>query len=238
MILGVITARGGSKGLPGKNLLPLGGVPLIGHTIRAARESELLSEFVVSTDDPKIAEVASALGANVPFCRPAHLATDDASHWRVVCHAVEQWENAAGDHVKTAVLLQPTSPLRRAADIDACLSRYQEVDADVCATVVVSHHSPYYNMVEMTPESSPFVRPLLPEMSRDIRRQTKPVVHATNGAVFVVRRSVLSTMENQFAIDRFAVVDMPSSRSVEIDTVEDLALAEYLLSREADGASD
>lgn len=231
MILGVIPARGGSKGLTGKNLHLLGGIPLIVHTIRAARGSALLSDFVVSTDDPAIAEVARIEGAKVPFLRPVELATDEIPIWPAVRHAVEQWERNVSDQVEAVVLLQPTSPLRTAADIDACIVRFREVNADICVTVVVAHDSPYFNMVEVTPESTPFARPCSPSMLSHVRRQDAPTVYALNGAVFVVRRFVLNSLENQFRVDRFAILQMPWSRSIDIDSDEDLELAEWLLSR-------
>lgn len=232
-ILGVIIARGGSKGLPGKNLRPLRGVPLIVYTIRAAHESKLLSNFVVSTDDPKIAEVARSYGADVPFLRPTDLATDEASPWEVVRHAVRVWEDRARQQVGAAVLLQPTAPLRTAEDIDACIERFQDLDADICATAARSHNSPYFNMVEITPDSAPFARPCSSFMRDHLRRQDAPPVYALNGAVFVVRRSILMTLENQFRVERFAMVEIARRRSLDIDSAEDLKLAEWLLSGKA-----
>ncbi len=230
MILGVITARGGSKSLPGKNLRRLGGVPLIVHSIRAARESTLLSDCIVSTDDPEIADVARAHGAKVPFLRPAELAADELSPWPAVRHAVEQWERRANQPAHAAVLLQPTSPLRTGYDIDACIRRFLELNPDVCVTAVVSHDSPYFNMVELTAESAPFVRPCSSFMRDHFRRQEAPQVYALNGAVFVVRRSVLTTLENHLRVERLAVLEMPRSRSIDVDSAEDLELAEWWLS--------
>ncbi len=229
MVLGVITARGGSKGLPGKNLRLLGGLPLITHTIRAARESRLLGELLVSTDDPKIAEVARGAGAKVPFLRPPDLASDEASVWLAVRHAVEYWERIESHPISAVGLLQPTSPLRTGSDIDACILRFRELDADMCATAVVSHDSPYFNMVEIVPGSAPFVRPCSPLMRNSFRRQDSPQVYALNGAVYIVRRSILDTFDNQFQVGRFAIVEMPRSRSVDIDSQEDFELAEWLL---------
>lgn len=229
-ILGVIGARGGSKGFPGKNLRLLRGVPLIVHTIRAAQESRLLSDFIVSTDDPKIAEVARSYGADVPFLRPAELATDEASPWHVVRHAVREWEDRTHWQISAVVLLQPTSPLRNGGDIDLCIQRFREMDADICATAAVSHDSPYFNMVEIAPDSGPFARPCSFFMRDHLCRQDAPAVYALNGAVFVVKRSVLMTLENHFRVERFAVVEMPRRRSLDIDSAEDLELAEWLLS--------
>lgn len=229
-ILGVIPARGGSKGVPGKNLQPLSGIPLIVHTIRAAQQSVLLSDFFVTTDDPGIADVARAAGARVPFLRPAELSTDEISVWPAVRHAVEHWERQEAQILEAVVLLQPTSPLRTGDDIDACVTRFRELAADICATVVAPHDSPYFNMVEVSLESAPFVRPCSPLMLDCSRRQQAPPVYALNGAVYVVRREVLATIENQFRVLRFAVYEMPRCRSVDIDGPEDFALAEWWLS--------
>ena len=199
MILGIIPARGGSKGLPGKKLRALGGVPLIAHTIRAAQGSRRLDDSLVSTDDPAIAEAAREAGARV----------------------------------ETAVLLQPTSPLRTAEDIDACITRLVDDGADMCVSVVRPHDSPYFNMVEIAKETAPFARACSPLMREAVRRQDAPAVYALNGAVYAVRRAVLETLENQFRLDRLAVSEMPRHRSVDIDTAEDLELAEWLLGRTA-----
>ena len=231
MILGVIPARSGSKGLPGKNLRPLAGVPLIVHTIRAARQSALLGDFLVSTDDPSIADVARMAGAKAPFLRPKQLAGDDMPIWPVVRHAVEEWERDGSSRLEAVVLLQPTSPLRDGKDIDACITHFRQVEADICATVLVAHDSPYFNMVQMTSESGPFVRTCFPATLTHLRRQEAPTVYALNGAVFVVRRSILGSLENQLEIDRLAVLEMPRDRSVDIDSEEDLELAEWILSR-------
>ncbi len=229
MILGVIPARGGSKGLPRKNLRLLAGIPLIAHTIRAAQSSELLGDLVVSTDDPAIAETARAGGVSVPFLRPAELATDEIALWPAIRHAVAAWEAAHRARIEAVVVLQPTSPLRTAEDIDACIARFHETEADICATAVLSHDSPYWNMLEM--RGGPFARPCSPVMQSGTRRQEAAPVYALNGAVYVVRRGVFETLRNQFDIERFAIAEMPRARSVDIDTEDDLEFAECLLAR-------
>lgn len=231
MILGVIPARGGSKSFPGKNVQLLGGIPLIVHTIRAAQGSGVLDDFLVSTDDTHIREVAHSAGARVPFLRPLELASDEISVWPTVRHAVEHWEAAAGRELEAVVVLQPTSPLRTSEDIDECIRHFRELAAEVCTTVVAAHDSPYFNMVEVTAESAPFARPCSVVMLNHLRRQDAPPVYALNGAVFVASRSVVWDLENQFRVRRFAISVMPRSRSVDIDSPEDLALAEWLLSR-------
>jgi len=199
------------------------------HTINAAKESRVLDDFIVSTDDPTIAEVSQSHGAKVPFLRPPELATDQISVWPAVVHGLEEWERRNQASVTAAVLLQPTSPLRIGSDIDACVVHFQDTCADVCATAVVAEHSPYFDMVEANPKASSFVSPMSPVMKQSSRRQDKPVVYWVNGAVFVVQREVLPGLENHFTRDRFAITEMPMTRSIEIDTEEDLLLAGCLL---------
>ena len=234
-MIAVIPARGSSKGLPRKNLRPLAGTPLVVHTIRAAQASRLLRDFVVSTDDDEIAAAARAAGAPVPFVRPAELARDETTAWPVVRHAIDDWEGRNGQHAEAAVLLQPTSPLRTGADIDDCIDRFRALKADIAATATRAHDSPHFNMLEVTPDSAPFARACSPLMLKHLRRQEAPPVYALNGAVFVVRREVLAALDNQFTIERFVVSEMPRERSVDIDTADDLALAEWYLSRRAEG---
>jgi len=229
--LGVIAARGGSKGFPGKNLRRLAGLPLIVHTILAAQQSRLLEEFLVTTDDPAIADTAREAGAPVPFLRPPDLATDDIPIWPAVLHATEQWEKAAGRVADAVVLLQPTSPLRTAGDIDGCITRFRDSEADICSSVTATHDSPYFNMVEPVPGDPDLVRPCTSLMTDRSRRQDAPPVYAINGAVYVIRRSVLRDLQNQFRVGRYVAYEMPRTRSVDIDGPDDLEFAEWLLSR-------
>jgi N-acylneuraminate cytidylyltransferase len=231
MNLGVIAARGGSKGFPGKNLCRLAGLPLIVHTILAAQQSRILDGFLVTTDDPAIAEAARAAGASVPFMRPPELATDDIPVWPAVLHATEQWEKMAGRSADAVVLLQPTSPLRTAGDIDGCITRFRDSEADICSSVTAPHDSPYFNMVEPVPGEQDLIRPCSPLMLNRSRRQEAPPVYVLNGAVYVVRRDVLQGLENQFRIGRNVSYEMPRARSVDIDGPDDLEFAEWLLSR-------
>jgi len=161
--------------------------------------------------------------------RPAALATDETALWPAIRHAVEYWESEHGRPADAVVVLQPTSPLREACDIDRCIARLLETDAEICVSVVKTHDSPYFNIVEPNPDLPPFVRPCLPAMVEGTRRQERPVVYALNGAVYVMQRSVLAKIENQFRFKRLAIYEMPRSRSIDIDDEEDLNLAELLL---------
>lgn len=229
--LGIIAARGGSKGFPGKNLCNLAGHPLIKYSIVAAQHSRLLDDFLVSTDDPTIAQVACSAGAKVPFLRPLELATNEVPIWPVVLHAAEQWERLTGRLADAVVLLQATSPLRTAEDIDASIRRFWDLSADICASAVLAHDSPYFNMVEPISDSPYIVRPFTAVMRSLTRRQAARPVFALNGAVFVCRRSVIKGLSNQFDVCRYVIYEMPRCRSVDIDGPEDLELAEWYLSR-------
>lgn len=231
MNLGVIAARGGSKGFPGKNLRRLAGLPLIVHTILAAQQSRLLDAFLVTTDDPAIAAAAREAGAPVPFMRPPELATDNIPIWPAMLHAAEQWEKTAGRTADAVVLLQPTSPLRTAGDIDGCITRFRDSEADICSSVTATHDSPYFNMVEPVPGDPDLVRPCTSLMTDRSRRQEAPPVYAVNGAVYVIKRSVLQDLQNQFRVGRYVAYEMPRARSVDIDGPDDLEFAEWLLSR-------
>lgn len=229
--LAVIPARGGSKGLPGKNLRILFGLPLIEYTIRAAQECALLADVLVSTDDPMIASVARLLGASVPFLRPSELAQDDSPTWPVVRHAVECWERANSRLADIVVLLQPTSPLRKPEDITACLKAMEQNDADVCISVTRQKDNPCRHLVEYRGESTRLVQWCFPSIARLQRRQDCPALYRENGAVYVVRREALMSMGSLTDLQRVTLCEMPYARSLDIDDEDDLALAEFWMSR-------
>ena len=231
-VLGLITARGGSKGVPMKNLAPLAGRPLIAWTIEAALNSSSLDRVVVSTDDVRIADVAREWGAEVPFLRPAELAQDDSPHVDVVLHAIHWLSDREGNQPGRVVLLQPTSPLRSAADIDGAVNLALREDADAVVSVVESHVHPYLTH-RMTERGilQPFVR-------CDVaypRRQDLPPAYFVNGAVFVNRRTSLLATRTFYPNETYGYV-MPPERSIQIDTLWDLRLAELVLTHEPAGA--
>lgn len=228
-VLGLIPARGGSKTIPRKNLRPLGGRPLIAWTFQAARGSARLTRIICSTDDAEIAALARQAGVEVPFLRPAELAQDDTPTLPVVQHAVRAVEQA-GYRADVVVLLQPTSPLRRAAHIDAAVDLLLSSGADAVVSVVeVPHH---FNPVSLLRIEDGRLVPYLPgEGVRVLRRQDKPEVWARNGAaVYVTRREVLLDEESFFGRDCRPLV-MSREESVDIDDETDLAIAEALLAR-------
>lgn len=211
-VLALITARGGSKGLPGKNIRPVHGRPLIDFTIAAARGSQCVDRTVLSTDDEAIARVAREAGCDVPFMRPAVLAGDSAGSMDVVLHALDALP--AHDLV---VLLQPTSPAREARDIDAACMELVQRGAPACASVTVAEQSPYW-MYRVDDDQR--LTPLLDVPERALRRQDLPSVYVLNGAVYVARTDWLR-QHKTFVGPATVGYLMPAQRSIDIDSLED-----------------
>ncbi len=228
-VLGLITARGGSKGIPHKNIVLLAGKPLIAWTIEAACASKVIDRIVVSTDDPEIAEVSRNWGAEVPFLRPDELARDDSPHVDVVIHAVKWLEEHQSYLPDYVLLLQPTSPLRIPEDIDAAVALAIEKDADAVVSVCLSPAHPY---LMRRIEGDGRLTEFMPRPSGYIRRQTLPPVYVENGAIYLVRRDVLLRDRSWYSEHTYAHV-MPQERSVDVDTLWDLKLAALML---AEGA--
>jgi CMP-N,N'-diacetyllegionaminic acid synthase len=223
--LAVITARGGSKGFPRKNIQHLLGKPLIAYTFEAAKNSKLISRIILSTDDLEIANVARSLGIGIPFIRPPELASDYASQVDVVLHALETIERTEGIRFEVLLLLQPTTPLRTASDIDSSLEKLFESGADSVISVYrVEHGHPYY----MYTLDGDRPLPLLKIASQTPRRQDFPLIYVRNGAIYATRRESLTKYRSLLGPDTRAYI-MPFERSINIDTEFDLSLAEFLL---------
>jgi N-acylneuraminate cytidylyltransferase/CMP-N,N'-diacetyllegionaminic acid synthase len=223
-VVAVIPARGGSKGLPGKNIVPLMGKPLICYTIEAAKNSKYVTRIIVSTDDEKIAKIAKENGAEVPFLRPADLAKDETPSLPVVQHAVKYIEDAEGCIMDVIVLLQPTSPLRNETYIDDAVEKILGTGADSVITVCRVKQHPYWNFIAKGDSLCPFIR----NDVNPTRRQDLPETYAPNGAVYVVRRDVLFNQNSILGKDIRAVV-MPVEESIDIDGYFDLFIAEMTL---------
>lgn len=223
--IATICARGGSKGLPGKNIRPFAGKPLIVHTIEQALACRALDGVYVSTDDEKIAAVARAAGATVPYMRPAELATDEAGKLPVVEHLVQHLEQQ-GRVVQRIVDLQPTSPLREAADIDAALKAHAA--ADLVVSVAEARDNPYFNLVEAGADGLVH----LCMGAGNTRRQDAPSVYALNGSIYVWQRAALAqaARDGLWSV-RVAPFVMPRWKSVDIDDREDFDYAEWLKAR-------
>jgi CMP-N-acetylneuraminic acid synthetase len=225
--IGIIPARGGSKGIPRKNLAPLLGKPLLAYTIEAAKASGFLTDIVVSTEDQEIATVSRDCGAQVPFYRPAELATDKTLSVPVVLHALREMEQITSKPYDIVVMLQPTSPLRSAHDIDSGIQLLLDTGADSVISVVnVGGHHPF-RMKRVVGQN--VLINYIDQGFEDMRpRQELPPVYIRSGALYIVRRSVLAEQQTFVGRDCRAYI-MPEGRAINIDTRLDLILAEQLL---------
>lgn len=222
-ILGLIPARDGSKGLPRKNLLRLGGHSLLEHAIAAGRAARTVDRLILSSEDPDIIQAAIAAGCEVPFIRPPELASDEARSVDVVRHALA----SLPERYDLLVLLQPTSPLRRAEDVDEAVKLCIRAGAPACVSVAPVDKSPAWTY---RLDAAGRMAALLPEWAAASRRQDLPAVYAPNGAVYVATREWIMAEDSFFGAETVAYV-MPRERSVDIDCELDLAVAETLLHR-------
>jgi CMP-N,N'-diacetyllegionaminic acid synthase len=221
--LAVIPARGGSKGLPGKNIRLLKGKPLIVYTIEAALESGCVRNVVVSTDDEMIADVARGAGAEVPFLRPAELATDEAKSIDVLKHAVQYFENRRQNY-EHILLLQPTSPLRTAKDIQKAMGQFLQSGADSLQSITPAQTHPYLlRQRSNTGQLNPFF-----QIEDHIRRQELTELYELNGALYLMKRDLLMESGQIVGPSNQGYI-MPVERSVDIDTLWDFRLAEWTL---------
>jgi CMP-N,N'-diacetyllegionaminic acid synthase len=218
-VLAIIPARGGSKGLPRKNVLPLAGKPLIAWTIEAAQKSRYIDRVILSSDDEEIIGVARQSGCDVPFVRPAALAADASGTMDVLRHALAE---VPGFDV--VVLLQPTSPLRAAGDIDATVEDCVQGGRPASVTVTPSAKPPEWMYRR---DGAGCLSPVLPDVSAT-RRQELPPAYVVNGAVYAARVDWLLE-HGSFVGPETGSVVMPQERSVDIDTAFDLAVAELVL---------
>lgn len=230
-VLGLIPARGGSKGIPLKNIVPLAGKPLLAWTCEAARASRCLTRVVLSTDDPQIAEVGRARGVEVPFLRPPQLARDDTPSVDVALHALDWLRDQEGWRPEVLVLLQPTSPLRRAQHIDEAVAELDRTGADTVVSVVEVPHR--FHPWSVLCREGAWLKDFLPvPTTRDrFRRQNLPPVYARNGPAVLVTRVVCLCERRSFYGDRVAGYPMDRWSSVDIDDREDLELAELWLEK-------
>ena len=226
-VLGAIFARGGSKGIPRKNLRFLGGKPLIAWAIEAARGCPSLDRLIVSTDDAEIAEVARQCGAETPFMRPEELSRDDSPEWLAWQHALQTLEEQTSRRIDVMVSVPPTSPLRRSEDVERCLAQLVQRGADAVITVREAGRSPYFNMVKM---DNGFVAPVLrPEKPIYRRQEAPPVYEITTVAVAARRDYVMQS--NYLFHGKVQAIVVPPESAIDIDTELDFQFAEFLLAR-------
>ena len=232
-LIAYIFARGGSKGLPGKNIIPLAGKPMIGWTIEQARAVKRISRIVVSTDNTEIARIALEYGAEVPFMRPNHLASDTASEWDAWRHALNTMYNIEGALPDPFIALPVTSPLRLPKDIEACIDLYEKGDADMVITVTAHHRNPWFNMVRYREDNT-----LTPVNNPDhflVRRQDAPEVYDMTTFAYVANPSHILSKYGVFS-GRVRAVEIPVERSIDIDTQHDFNLAEFLMLKQLKGS--
>jgi N-acylneuraminate cytidylyltransferase len=224
-IIAIIPARGGSKRLPHKNKKELAGKPLIAWTIEEALKSEFISKVVVSTDDIEISEISKKYGAEVPFIRPDHLSSDEASSVDVVKHVIDYYKATSERFFDYILLLQPTSPCRDVADIDGAIEMMVEIEADCIISVCEAEHSPLWS--NTLPEDLS-LKDFEKEELKDLRSQDLPKFYRLNGAIYLVNTNRF-LLEDSFSIQHnsFAYI-MAQDKSIDIDTEIDFLIAELI----------
>ena len=221
-----IFARGGSKGLPGKNVRALRGKPLIAWSIQHALTVNRIERLIVSTDSEEIAALAHDFGAEVPFLRPAELARDDSPEWLAWRHALNYVRETAGRLPEVMVSVPTTAPLRLALDIDNCLDEYEKGGADMVITVTDAHRSPYFNMVKTNADGT--VGLVMPPQSIVARRQDALPVYDIATVCYVANPEFVMTHNATFE-GRVRAVHVPVERAIDIDTLLDFQIAEMFL---------
>ena len=229
-IVAAICARGGSKGVPRKNLRLLGGKPLLGRAIEQALASGVFDRVVASTDDPEMARVAVDFGAEVPFLRPPELAGDRTNKWEVFRHLVSELEASGAPRIGVLADLDTGAALRTTEDIRAAVERLSSSGADVCVTAYEADHNPYYNMVEV--DAAGLARVCIRPERPVANRQEAPPVYNLSPAIFAIRRDAL-WLHDHWSQCRMTLSVIPRERAVDIDTEFDFRLVEFLLARRA-----
>lgn len=221
-IIAIIPARGGSKGIPHKNITPLKGKPLIAWTIEQAQDCPLINDILVSTDDEQIASIAKKYGGSVPFMRPQNLAQDTTPDLPVYQHVLEEY----ADHPDIIVWLRPTSPLRQKEDITNAINLLIEKNYDCVRSVTLAHHHPYW----MKKLEDHTLRPFIEGHDETVfyQRQTLPPLYYLNGAIDVIRCTAVDQNGVLFGGNMGGYI-LPAEHSIDIDTPLDLKIAEVLL---------
>ncbi len=225
-VLGIVTARGGSKGVPGKNIRPLLGKPLLQYTAEAALGAKRLTRVILSTEDKEIADVGRQCGLEVPFMRPMELARDNTPHLPVLQDAVRRLEQA-GESYDAILTLQPTNPLRLPSDIDGAIELLEKTGADsVISFVAVGEKHPA--RMKFVDDQGRVIDPPFAEKMEGQRRQELPKLFLREGSIYLTRRDVLMKQHSLKGRDCRAWI-MPEDRACNIDQPFDLFLAEQLL---------
>jgi N-acylneuraminate cytidylyltransferase len=220
-----IFARGNSKELPGKNIRNFGDKPLIAWSIESALSVKAIEQVIVSTDSTEIAEISKSYGAEVPFIRPSELATDESPEWLSWRHALEYVRHSSGALPKAMVSLPATSPLRAKSDVERCLDQFSKGGCDVVVTVSEAHRNPYFNMVR---DKSDGTVALVMEDSQVSRRQDAPIIRDLATVCYVANPEFVLSHDSIFE-GRVKAVNVPKERAIDIDSLLDFQIAEFLL---------
>lgn len=226
-VVAAVFARGGSRGVPDKNLRELAGKPLVQHAVEHARACTGVRRVVASTDSPEIARVAEAAGAEVPWLRPAELASDTAREWDAWRHLLD-WLDGRGELPDLLLVVPATAPMRSVRDLERCLDAAREPGVDVVITVTPSHRNPWFNMVTVDDAGGAGLVMEPPE--RIHRRQDAPPTYDVGTVAFVATPSYVRSASSLYD-GTVRAVEVPPERSLDIDTETDLAFAELLWSR-------
>lgn len=224
-MIALIPARGGSKGLPGKNTRLLAGKPLIAYTIEAALRSSEVSRVICSTDSPEIAAVAREYGAEVPFMRPAELAQDNSLVIDTYMHTIDRISRESGLDIDEFTALLPTAPLRNARDIDGAIRLFHEKNADsVVSYYPAPHPVQWYKYID----DNGILRSFFEEGDRLANRQVEKQSYLPNGAIYVFKYNMIKNLRVYYTEKSYPYI-MPRERSIDVDALEDFNYAEYLL---------
>lgn len=224
-MLAIIPARGGSKGLPGKNIKELHGKPLIAYSIETALNSKYVTSVFVSTDDEEIAKIARFFGAQCPWLRPAHLATDDALAVDTYIHVIDKLESLGSDKIENFIVLQPTSPLRTAEDINNAVEMFITKNAD--SVISYTEDEKPINWSKYVEKDNRLTN-IFPESIKN--RQSLKKTYHPNGAIYVFATKLIRE-KKYYSNNTFAYL-MDRKKSIDIDTLDDFLYAEFLLKKE------
>ena len=229
-MLAIIPARGGSKGVPGKNIKILNGKPLIAWTIEAAKQSKYINRIIVSTDDKNIADIAKKYDAEIPFLRPDELASDTSKAIDNYIYTIERLSETENIVYENFIVLQPTSPLRKADDIDRAIDLFNDRNADsVISFSEASHHPLWAKKIN----SGLKVEEYFNHDVTNKNRQEIPSAFMPNGAIFILKYDLLKEKYSYYSEKTYAYI-MPQINSVDIDTSADFEFAEFLLRRNSE----
>jgi CMP-N,N'-diacetyllegionaminic acid synthase len=227
VVVCVIPARGGSKGVPRKNIKSLADKPLIAYTIKQSMQSEYIDRTIVSTEDKEIADISRQYGAEVPFVRPDDLAGDQVATVDVLLHAINWLEEKENYKFDILVLLHTTAPLRAVKDIDSCIEMLWNTKADNVFSVTEAHRNPYFNIVEINPDG----KVQLSKEGSFTSRQSAPKVYDMNASIYVWWKDILKK-EGKIFLKNSKVYIMPKQRSIDIDDNIDFKIAEIMMAEQ------